>query len=194
MTSVALVCAQCHVREAELFRKSPKKAIFELIGQGECLTCHSNHRIQKPSDDFIGLKEPALCATCHNDQMNGAAVITTMQKGLRDLGAGIERATAVLDRAASAGMLVDDGRLVLRDAHEDQILARVNIHAFADNSFIATAGKGIAETARAEAIGNAAIGELRYRRNGLAVATLLIVGFLATLWVKIRRLPSPGAS
>jgi hypothetical protein len=36
------------------------------------------------------------------------------------------------------------------------------------------------------------MGELRYRRNGLAVATLLILGFLATLWMKIRRLPSTG--
>ena len=192
VTSVALVCAQCHVREAELFRKSPKKAIFDLIGQGECLTCHSNHRIQKPADSFIGLQEPALCATCHNNEMNGAAVITAMQKGLSDLDTGIVRANAVLDRAASAGMLVDDGRLALRDAHEDQILARVSIHAFADKPFAATAGKGIAEAARAEAIGTAAMGELRYRRNGLAVATLLIVGFLATLWIKIRRLPSTG--
>ena len=99
VTSVALVCAQCHVREAELFRKSPKKAIFDLIGQGECLTCHSNHRIQKPADSFIGLQEPALCATCHNEEMNGAAVITAMQKGLSDLDTGIVRANAVLDRA-----------------------------------------------------------------------------------------------
>jgi predicted CXXCH cytochrome family protein len=193
VTSVAFVCAQCHVREAELFRKSPKKAIFDVIGQGECVTCHSNHKILKPSDSFIGLKDPALCATCHNDQMKGAGIINSMQKGLQGLGAGIERASAVLDRAASAGMLVDDGRLVLRDAHEDQILARVNIHAFADSPFAATTAKGISEAAHAEAIGTTALGDLRYRRNGLAVATLLIVGFLATLWVKIRRLPSTGA-
>ena len=101
--------------------------------------------------------------------------------------------SAVLDRAARAGMLVDDGRLVLRDAHEDQILARVNIHAFAANPFAATAAKGISEAARAEAIGTTALGDLRYRRNGLAVATLLIVGFLATLWVRIRSLPPTGA-
>ena len=66
------------------------------------------------------------------------------------------------------------------------------MHAFADTPFAATAAKGIAEAARAEAIGNAALGELRYRRNGLAVATLLILGFLVTLWWKIRRLPPTG--
>jgi hypothetical protein len=87
-------------------------------------------------------------------------------------------------------MLVDDGRLVLRSAREDQILARVSVHAFADAPFAATAARGVSEAARAEAIGEAALEELRYRRNGLAVATLLILGFLATLWLKIRRLPS----
>ena len=122
--------------------------------------------------------------------MKGADVIKSMQKGLTDLDSGIVRATALLERAASAGMLVDDGRLVLRDAHEDQILARVSIHAFADKPFAGTAGMGLAEVARADAIGYAALAELRYRRNGLAVATLLIVGFLATLWLKIRRLPA----
>jgi predicted CXXCH cytochrome family protein len=188
-TSAAQVCAQCHVREAELYAKSPKKAVFDLVGGG-CVTCHSNHKIEKPTDAMIGMKDPALCATCHNDQMKGAAVITGMRRRLEDLGASIDRAGAILDRAARAGMLVDDGRLVLREAEQDRILARVNIHAFADEPLAATAAKGIAAAARAEDVGTAAMGELRYRRDGLAVATLLIVGFLATLWVKIRRLPA----
>ena len=102
-----------------------------------------------------------------------------MHKGLADLDAGIARARAVLDRAASAGMLVDDGRLVLRDAHEEQILARVSIHAFADKPFAATAGKGIAEAAHAEADrhrrdGRAALSTQRPRRRDAAESS----GFL----------------
>ena len=106
-TSVAFVCSQCHVREAELFRKSPKKAIFDVIAQGECLTCHSNHRIEKPSDTFIGLQDPALCARCHNDELKGADLIRSMQKGLRDLGAGIERATE--QDATERSKMTEDG-------------------------------------------------------------------------------------
>ena len=48
--SVALVCAQCHVREAELFRKSPKKKLFDSLSMPECVTCHSNHHIVEPQD------------------------------------------------------------------------------------------------------------------------------------------------
>jgi hypothetical protein len=39
-------------------------------------------------------------------------------------------------------------------------------------------------------VGVDALDELQSRRFGLGVATLLIVGFLITLWVKIRRLPA----
>jgi hypothetical protein len=31
--------------------------------------------------------------------------------------------------------------------------------------------------------------EIEVRRRGLAVATLLVLAFLVTLWLKIRRLP-----
>ena len=189
VTSVALICSQCHVREAELFRKSPKKALFDSLGQAECLTCHSNHEIEAPADSWIGLKDPALCSTCHDDSVKGAADIVAVEQGLQRLSEGIDRAQRVLDRAEEAGMLVDEGRLVLREAHERQILARVTVHAFAAKPFAETATPGVAEAARAEAVGTAVLQELQFRRKGLAVATILILGFLLTLWVKIRRLP-----
>ena len=189
VTSIALICSQCHVREAELFRKSPKKALFESLGQAECLTCHSNHEIEPPADNWIGLQAPALCSTCHDDSVKGSADIVAVQKGLQRLAGGIDRAQHVLDRAEEAGMLVDEGRLVLREAHERQILARVTVHAFASKPFTEIAEPGVADAARAETIGAQALQELQFRRKGLAVATVLIVGFLATLWVKIRRLP-----
>ena len=37
ITEVANVCAQCHVREAQNFSAGPKKAIFDAMGQAECL-------------------------------------------------------------------------------------------------------------------------------------------------------------
>jgi predicted CXXCH cytochrome family protein len=177
------------VREAELFSKSPKKALFESLGQAECLTCHSNHEIEAPSDSWIGLKDPALCSTCHDDSVKGAADILAVQQGLQQLAGGIDRAQRVLDRAEEAGMLVDEGRLILREAHERQILARVTVHAFAAKPFAEISAPGVADAGRAEAIGTQALQELQFRRKGLAVATVLILGFLVTLWVKIRRLP-----
>jgi len=98
-------------------------------------------------------------------------------------------ADAVLTRAERAGMLVDEGRAALRDAREHQVQSRVLVHAFAAQPLGETAAQGLLSASRAQENGDAAMRELQVRRRGLAVATLAILAFLLTLWLKIRRLP-----
>jgi predicted CXXCH cytochrome family protein len=191
VTEVASVCAQCHVREAELFNASPKKAVFDAMGQAECLVCHGNHAILPPADSMIGVDEPAVCALCHDGSTNGAETIVGIRTDLDTLGTTLDRARAIVDRAEHAGMLVDEARLALQEAREQQIQSRVLVHAFADNPFGQASARGLEAAARAERAGEAALAELQMRRRGLAVATLFIVGFLVTLVWKIRRLPIP---
>jgi predicted CXXCH cytochrome family protein len=192
VTEVANVCAQCHVREAQNFTAGPKKAIFDAMGQAECLVCHGNHAIQPPTHAMIGVTEPAVCATCHDASGNGAATIKKFRDGLEGLGTAMTSAEAVVVRAEHAGMLVEDARLALQEAREQQVQSRVAIHTFKDEPFVEIAAKGLAAAQNAGQGGHAALEELQNRRRGLAVATLLIVGFLITFWLKIRRLPAPS--
>ena len=192
VSDVANVCAQCHVREAELFTKSPKKDIFEAMGQAQCLACHSNHAILPPSHRMIGFDKEAVCSTCHDESGNGASTIKEFRAGLEGLSAAMVRATDVVDRAERSGMLVDNARLALHDAGDQYLQARVSIHAFAPEPFAGLAAKGLATSTEAEKDGYAALDELQFRRRGLAVATIFIVGFLITLVLKIRRLPPPA--
>jgi predicted CXXCH cytochrome family protein len=190
VTQVANVCAQCHVREAELFRASPKKAIFDQIGQPECIACHGNHRIEHPVDTWVGFKDPAVCATCHDETTKGASTISTIRHGLANMTTAIDAAEAVLTRAERAGMLVDDGRAALRTARERQIQSRVSVHAFAVKPFADTSVQSVSAARQARTTADQALYELQVRRRGLLVATIVILGFLVTLSIKIRRLRS----
>ena len=192
--SVVAVCSQCHVREAELYRASPKKALFEPIGEKECIACHGNHRIMKPDDTWVGLAEPAVCAKCHDATTGGAATITSVRRTLDRLQSRESRAAQWLARAEESGMLVDDGRSALREAREHQIHARVLVHAFADKPFQEMARQGLDAAVRGEQVATAAIRELRVRRSGMLVAALFVAGLLITLWLKIRSLPSTSSS
>jgi predicted CXXCH cytochrome family protein len=192
--TVANVCSQCHAREAELFRASPKKPIFDAMGEAECLVCHRNHRIEHPSDSWVGLQEGAVCARCHDETTGGAKTIIAVRQGLDLLSTRIAAAQDVLGRAERAGMLVDEGRGPLREALDHRIHSRVLVHAFALTSFDDVAGRGLAAAEHAQQVGNSALAELQIRRQGLWVATFLILGFLATLWWKIRQLPTPDSS
>jgi cytochrome b6 len=190
VTEVANVCSQCHVRESELFTASPKKEIFDAMGQPECLVCHSNHAIMSPADHWVGLTEPAVCADCHDASSGGAQTITSVRQHLDALTSHIETADAAISRAEHAGMLVDEAKVALQKAREQQIQSRVLVHAFAATPFADVATAGIDAARAGQRGGEEALAELQTRRQGLALAALIIFGFLITLALKIRRLPA----
>lgn len=89
--SVSLICGQCHGREAELFRKTAKHEGFarhnDLLATGatckdcheniapdvvantrhfsECITCHENHGVMRPTVALLGPLPSVPCAFCH---------------------------------------------------------------------------------------------------------------------------------
>ena len=91
-------------------------------------------------------------------------------------------------------MLVDDGRAALREAREHQIHARVLVHTFAVKPFQDMAGQGVRAARESDAVGERALHDLQIRRRGLLVATIVILGFLVTLGLKIRRLREDAGS
>jgi len=102
--SVAFVCGQCHGREANLFRASPKHAGFqehngylaEAEGEScaacheppepqaevkdlrsflECTTCHGNHAVIRPTMAMLGPVSDTPCALCHEAPDHGSAIL-----------------------------------------------------------------------------------------------------------------------
>jgi cytochrome b6 len=86
--SVSFVCGQCHAREAELFRASRKhelwtqhtetmsgmecsachegkRATLKLTHFSECVTCHENHGVVRPTVAMLGVLPDTPCAFCH---------------------------------------------------------------------------------------------------------------------------------
>jgi hypothetical protein len=68
--SVTFVCGQCHGREAELFRSSPKSAGFQdhreyLADAGE-LGCAACHEEPEPQAAFHRANPFTECTSCHN--------------------------------------------------------------------------------------------------------------------------------
>ena len=94
VASVGFVCGQCHPREAELYEQStkytrvaehdtdmlpamesgcgdcheapdPAATITTRRHLGECVMCHGNHSIARPSVALLGLLPRYPCALCH---------------------------------------------------------------------------------------------------------------------------------
>lgn len=181
VASVANVCSNCHVFQAQLFAASPHQQAFASAGLPGCVTCHSNHEIVHPSDQFLGSGEKSLCTQCHTDGDGGFVVAVKMKQQLDQLTASISRAEQILDRAERSGMEVSQPKLELAQARDSLTKARVSIHS-SDSAKIETDVKGGLATASAgfEA-GEKAMQERNYRRIGLGFSLAAIVLVLVGL-------------
>jgi hypothetical protein len=122
------VCGQCHAREAELFRASPKRLAFEghaelmaSAGDGgcadchelpqaplrrtvsftECATCHGNHGIVRATVAMLSPLPETPCEFCH-EPAGGDEAIVQERGGVRRRYEALRN--ALLEQAAARGL------------------------------------------------------------------------------------------
>jgi Cytochrome c3 len=187
VSSVVNVCGQCHVPNAELFSKSEHSKIFAQMGTPGCATCHSNHDILETSDAMLS-GDKSVCATCHPPTSTGGLLAASMFGSIDRLKLSYERALTVLTQAEHAGMEVSQPLFELNDAKTALIKSRAAIHGFNQAAVNKEIEPGLKITNIAYEKGLKALDELQYRRKGLAVSALIILGLVIGLILKIRQM------
>ena len=188
IASVANVCGQCHARQADLFQTSPHKKAFDDKQLGECITCHSNHAILKPNDALIGTQPGALCVNCHSNGDKGFAAAGMMRTRIDELIARIDKSTALLDQAERKGMEVSKPKFELKGATDALTHARVLIHSSSTAEVDKVVGPGLEVADKGYQAGVVALGEWKFRREGLAVALVFILFLAFLVYLKIRQI------
>jgi len=187
-TSVANICGTCHIRQAELFSKSTHKSTFEAMSLSDCVVCHGNHEIKRPTDEMVGTGSQAVCLTCHSPGETGFQAAEAMHQGLTALNARIAEADEVLGRAAHAGMEVSKARFELQDARDSLVNARVVVHSFAPGEVEKAVSPGMEVSDKAYQAGLNALDELLFRRKGLAVSLVVIAVAAFSIYLKMQQL------
>ena len=186
--TVANVCGQCHVSQWDLFGASPHKKAFAEQQLLACSTCHEHHDVKPTSDAMLGGRDPAICASCHDNGTPGNKAAVTMKEGIAQLHNRLNAAEGVLKRAERAGMEVSRPLYDLTEARDHLIKARVAVHRFEPAALDKDLEAGDKIAAASETSGWNALGELSYRRKGLAVSVVIIVAMIILLVLKIRDL------
>jgi predicted CXXCH cytochrome family protein len=194
IASVANVCGQCHARQAELFQTSPHKAAFDQKELGECITCHSNHAINKPSDQLLGTNQGALCVNCHTQGDKGFVAAGYMRSRIDELLADVNQSTEILDRAERAGMEVSKPKFELKSATDALTHARVLIHSSSPGEVDKVIGPGVEAAGKGYQAGVAALAERKFRREGLAVSLVFILFLALLVYLKVRQIERRQAS
>jgi len=190
VSSLAAVCGTCHAIEAQLFSGSPHAEAFAENDFPMCETCHSNHDIQKPSDQMIGSSEPALCIECHSidDGTTGFVTADSVLTLVNSLVKARDEAAEVLSDASAKGMMTTDEDFLMKEVDQSLIQSRVLIHSFDVAAVTPEAVAGLAKTDSVKVHSAALIDEYHFRRKGLVVATLIISLLAFLLYRKIRSL------
>ncbi len=181
IASIANVCGTCHFVQADHFSSSPHKPAFDELGISECEACHGNHAIQSASDKMIGDNEPATCIQCHDPGSKGYEAALLMRTAIDNLSAKIALADSLFGKAHRAGVEIGDESLLLPNAKDALIQARVLVHTFSSNKVSESTASGLKAADQAVLVGQQALKEVGHRRQLLAlmvVLTLLVAGFL----------------
>jgi hypothetical protein len=188
VSSISNVCGSCHVTQRERFDVSPHKDAFAALEQPACETCHSNHAVLHPDDSWIGVGEEQVCGQCHADDDAGGQAAAAIAATLAASRAGLAAATGRVDRIERAGMLMDEAKVRLEEAHQAYVLAQVEVHT-ADPAAVA------AQTAQVRSgfddAGRFAVeaeAEIRFRRTGLFISLGVIALAMVALFLKVRQL------
>ena len=189
---VGNTCGQCHSVMASNFAKSKHAEIFPLLGIPGCVACHNNHDIKATSDEMLGLGPGAVCTQCHEAGTPQGDQAAGMRLLIDSLRIELDSSGAILRRAEQAGVEVSQAQLDLQGAHAALVSSRTAMHTFDLATLAADVAGGRKITSEAFDRGRRALAELRFRRTGLAIFALVILGLIAALILRIREIEGPG--
>ena len=189
VSSVAQVCGSCHSREGSLYRETEKKKQgLNLTPAIQCVVCHDNHAVRRPNDQMLGIGPKSVCTTCHDPEAPQFKSAENMGRAIEGLSARLTEAHGMLDRAERAGVEISADRFALRAGQDHLVEARVLVHAFDEDRFMAVVQEGVASAEAGVTAGERAFAELRQRRMGLAVSLVVIAGVIAGLVLKLKEM------
>jgi predicted CXXCH cytochrome family protein len=188
LASIRNVCGECHATMADYYAGSGHIEIFDGAGLPGCETCHGNHAIEPTSDENLELKSTEVCARCHQAGDSVGEEFAVMKQLIDSLKSELDRSRAVLASAANAGMEVSQAEFELEDVNNALTLARNAIHSFHVEPVRERVDEGFTLTTTGLSRGLAALGEHRFRRVGLGVSTLIILGLIAGILLRIRQM------
>lgn len=188
VSSISHACGQCHAKSSENFDQSPHRDAFAMLGLPQCAACHSNHKILRPTDDFLGLGKDAICSNCHDAQSKGGREALAMRRLIEDEKVKIGIADAVVTRAEKVGREVSDARFDITEAENSLVEARSMVHAFNTAKLQEVTTKGEVVCDQAIKLARAAMVDLTYKREMLGIFALIVLVTAIALYLKIRQI------
>jgi len=188
ISSISLVCRQCHPSTGELFTESPHKESFAEMGYTECEACHGNHKIIPPTDDMLGTGEGAVCIQCHEEGSQPFQVAGKMKEKIGKFSNSIHDVENILQAAHNKGVEVSEAQFLLREANTLLIMIRNLTHRFSLELIEEKITEGDEIVSEVKEAGEEALKEADFRRRGLVIAVFFLALMAIAVYLKVRQI------
>lgn len=143
--------------------------------------------LDRPGSGLAPVRE-SVCLQCHSPGDDCDKATERMYEAVSTATRELREAENLLRRAESKGMDVGEDLFKLDGEGLTAVVeSRSLIHSFDPDRLVEQADKGREVAKVSLAAGQAAMGELQYRRKGLAVSLVLVSLVLVALYLKIRQ-------
>jgi len=187
VASIGRVCFQCHPAEAELFLASVHKDAYENLGVAECVFCHNNHKILPPQDEWFDIKNAgAICLKCHSEGDGGYNGALAMHNAVDSLQRKYDEAHSFLQTAEERGVEVSEEEFQLIEVRNSLVNIRKLLHSFNPDTVKTVSAAAFAQADSVHKAGIAALDEVKNRRTGLFIFTIITIIAVTALVLKIR--------
>jgi hypothetical protein len=179
----SLVCGTCHLGSKENFDRGPHKEGLEKSGALACASCHSNHRVQRPTIDLV---EPA-CLQCHPQDSPAFGVGQSVKTRFTTVRDTLALAATNTARAGALGVNVQRPRETLREAWAGFARARLVWHSLQMDEIEGATDQTLSTAPKALVQVSDLLASHRLRRLGLVIAWSVILANIALLYLKKRK-------
>jgi hypothetical protein len=102
------VCGTCHLRTEQYYAQGAHNEAFKSAGLPKCITCHDNHKLERPTDSLISSTQKGGCMSCHTKDSGANDSIETILASLgaiRDMHSEAEELVETTERVTHLSML-----------------------------------------------------------------------------------------
>ena len=187
VSAIGRVCYQCHPAEGELFLASFHSEIFDMLEEAECVFCHENHKVIHPEDEWIAVgNEESLCIKCHSQGDKGYDSASLMNKSIGELRSKYEESHGFIEMAEAKGVEVSDEKFDLIAVRNSLVNIRKLVHTFDADTMHSLSLEAMKDADKLHQAGVAALNEVKHRRTGFYIFSLITLILLTALVLKIK--------
>jgi len=189
ISHISDICGSCHVNNRTLFQQSFHREYFADNDFHECEACHGNHDVKKPSDEMLAWGDYSTCLECHDEDHEDAKELSLVFYNTIDsLKTRIETIEQLMLTAEQKGMEVSELYINLEDARKSLIQTRTTIHSFDELEVNKVADNGFVVLNEASVNIQEILGELKFRRTGLLIFSIIITISIITLYLMLKNI------